>query len=74
MLSWEVTAAGRAAWKALRQLMVRGMPLKEMHLRPTSRMSSADEVDEEATLWRMGSESGELRVNVAAAWGGVGDG
>ncbi len=55
--------------------MVRGMPLNEMHLRPTSRMSSAAargvivELDEGdvATWWRMEREAGELRVNVAAA-------
>jgi hypothetical protein len=45
------------------------MPLKEMHLRPTSRISSAawtldPRVD--ATLWREASDSGELRVKVAA--------
>jgi hypothetical protein len=64
------------ARKALRQLMERGMPLKEMHLRPISRISSAvgrgaDDEGEEvvvATEWRMRSEAGELRVNVAAAW------
>jgi hypothetical protein len=72
-----VTEAGREAWKALRQLMERGMPLKLMHLRPTSRMSSAVWMGslglglwwpgEDATSWRMVRESGELRVNVAAA-------
>lgn len=45
------------------------MPLKEIHLRPTSRMISAastvDE-DEEATRWRRERDSGELRVKVAA--------
>jgi hypothetical protein len=56
--------------------MLRGMPLKEIHLRPTSRMSSAaatsgrDVLEEEAeawaTLWRTASDSGELRVKVAA--------
>lgn len=52
--------------------MERGMPLKEMHLRPTSRMSSAVWTGEsakgevEATSWRMARDSGELRVNVAA--------
>lgn len=53
--------------------MVRGMPLKPMHLRPTSRMNSAfwtaeSGCLEDATLWRTGRESGELRVNVAAAY------
>ena len=65
----DVTSAGREARKALRQLMVRGMPLKEMHLRPTSRMISAvSTLDEEAeaTPWRRERDSGELRVKVAA--------
>lgn len=70
--SFFVTSSGRLAWKALRQLIVRGMPLKLMHLRPTSRMNSAVRVSdpaccEEATLCRTDSESGELSVNVAAA-------
>ena len=63
-----------SARKAFRQLMVRGMPLKLMHLSPTSRISSAAEsgVSEAgdcvvATWWRMASEAGELCVNVAAA-------
>lgn len=56
--------------------MVRGMPLKEMHLRPTSRMNSAasrgvrGEGEVEAVWRREGREAGELRVNVAAAWMG----
>ena len=63
---------GRESWKALRQFMERGMPLKEMHLSPTSRMSSAvwtgesAEGEVDATSWRMARDSGELRVNVAA--------
>lgn len=65
--SCDVMVSGRAAWKALRQLMVRGMPLKDMHLRPTSRISSAAAGVDEATLCRMGRASGELSVNVAAA-------
>lgn len=47
------------------------MPLKLMHLRPTSRINSAAWTSFscwDAMAWRMGSESGELRVNVAAAW------
>jgi hypothetical protein len=57
-----------------RQLIVRGMPLKEMHLRPISRISSAvvsgvsDGVWEGARSCRMSREAGELRVNVAAAF------
>lgn len=49
--------------------MDRGMPLKEMHLSPTSRMSSAAWTLEpfvDATLWREARDSGELRVKVAA--------
>lgn len=55
--------------------MVRGMPLKEIHFNPTSRISSAvasfgfamfEGADEDATLCRAESDSGELRVNVAA--------
>ena len=56
--------------------MVRGMPLKDMHFRPTSRMVSAettgiftsdDEVDdEEAMEWRIVRDSGEFMVIVAA--------
>lgn len=56
------------------ELMVRGMPLKLMHLRPISRISSAAERGDSeeregsvATLWRTAREAGELRVNVAAA-------
>ena len=62
------------ARKAPRLLMVRGMPLKEMHLSPASRISSAAvsgvrEGDREGVReWRASSEAGELRVNVAAAW------
>lgn len=63
---------GSESWKALRQLMERGMPLKEMHLRPTSRMISAvwtgesAEGEVEATSWRTARDSGELSVKVAA--------
>jgi hypothetical protein len=54
------------------------MPLKEMHLRPISRISSAvvsgvsDGVWdwEETRSWKMSREAGELRVNVAAAFFG----
>ncbi len=62
-----------AALKALRVLMVRGMPLKEMHLRPISRRSSAVErgVKVRAMVGtrecRTRREAGELRVIVAAA-------
>lgn len=70
------TAGGRASRKALREFMVRGMPLKEMHLRPTSRISSAawtgdaedGEDGDEARAWRWVREEGELSVNVAAAY------
>jgi hypothetical protein len=61
------------ARKAPRLLMVRGMPLKEMHFRPVSRISSAvvrgvrEGEREGAREWRARSEAGELRVNVAAA-------
>lgn len=51
--------------------MDRGIPLKEMHLSPTSRMSSAAWTLEpfvDATLWREARDSGELRVKVAADW------
>lgn len=57
--------------------MVRGMPLKEMHLRPISRRSSAvergvrveeGEVRVGMRSWSSRSAAGELRVNVAAAW------
>ena len=53
--------------------MVRGMPLKLMHFRPTSRISSAAATGvvsgcEAATACRIGSESGELSVNVEAAY------
>ena len=74
--SWAINEGSRPARKAARQLMVRGMPLKEMHLRPTSRMSSAasrgvkeESGGEEAVSSREGRDAGELRVNVAAAWG-----
>lgn len=48
-MSWRVgvvdrdvaTSEGREAKKAPSVLMLRGIPLKEMHFRPTSRMSSA---------------------------------
>src|SRR5690348_2491347 len=65
------------ALKAPRLLMVRGMPLKEMHLRPTSRISSAVASGERlvcagARSWRTRREAGELRVNVAAACEGPG--
>lgn len=69
-------AEERKERKALRLLMVRGMPLKEMHLRPISRMNSADskaafddklERRDEASVSRGSKEEGELRVNVAAA-------
>lgn len=67
------TLRGSDAWNALRQLMVRGMPLKLMHLSPTSRISSAVCVAlapacAAATSNRTGSASGELRVKVAAAY------
>ena len=39
--SCEVMSLGSEAWNAFRQLIVRGMPLKLMHLRPTSLMNSA---------------------------------
>lgn len=61
------------ARKAPRLLMVRGMPLKEMHLSPASRISSAvasgvREGDREgARACSARSEAGELSVNVAAA-------
>lgn len=45
----------RWARKALRQLIVRGMPLKAMHLRPTSRMSSAAAIEVEASSSSEGS-------------------
>lgn len=53
--------------------MVRGMPLKDIHFRPTSRIVSAvvtAEVEgwEEAMEWRMRRESGEFMVIVAAAF------
>lgn len=72
VLSWLVTDSGSEAWKALRLLIVRGIPLKDMHLSPTSRISSATATgwpDDDATLWRTESESGELRVKVAADCG-----
>lgn len=72
----EVMLWGRDAWNALRQLIVRGIPLKEMHLRPTSRMNSAVRTcavwesprSAEATVCRIERASGELSVNVAAAY------
>lgn len=71
--SCEATSRGRDPWNALRQLIVRGIPLKLMHFRPTSRISSAVDASvpafcAEATLWRTDSESGEFRVNVAAVY------
>lgn len=73
--SGAATESGNPALKALRQLMVRGIPLKLMHLRPTSRMSSAmatlSSVDweEEVACWkRMPRESGEFMVIVAAVY------
>lgn len=73
VLSFDVTSSGSDAWKALRELIVRGIPLKLIHFRPTSRMNSAFWTAElgsfdDATWWRTGRESGELRVNVAAAY------
>lgn len=67
----EVTEEGRDEMNAPSTLMVRGMPLKDMHFRATSRMSSAVwtgvEVDEEeATECRMVRDSGEFIVIVAA--------
>lgn len=74
----------RSERKALRQLIVRGIPLKEMHLRPTSRISSARRrgvrggvregrvgwgVREEEVEWRWEREEGELSVKVVAACG-----
>jgi len=59
--------------KAVRQLIVRGMPLKLIHLRPTSRIVSAADrsVSEEgrskAICWSLHRDSGEFSVNVAAA-------
>jgi hypothetical protein len=53
VVNWLVTDSGSDAWKALRLFIVRGMPLKDIHLRPTSRMSSAAVtgwVEEDATL------------------------
>lgn len=51
--------------------MVRGMPLKDMHFRPTSRMVSAvgtgEDVDE-AMEWRIVRDSGEFMVIVAAVY------
>ena len=51
--------------------MVRGMPLNDIHFRPTSRIVSAvvtgEEVDE-AREWRMWSDSGEFMVMVAAVF------
>jgi hypothetical protein len=53
-------SAAIPALKAPRQLMVRGMPLKEMHFRPISRISSAvdngvreglEEEEEEEAIW-----------------------
>lgn len=85
----EATGAGREARKALRPLMDRGIPLKLMHLRPTSRISSAattgswlldeggdedEDEDEEARAWRMGRPSGALRAKSAAAWKLVSEG
>jgi len=76
--SWEVMEGDRPALKAPRQLIVRGMPLKEMHLRPISRINSAAARGDKgvvsggglvvATSWRISRDAGELRVNVAAAW------
>jgi hypothetical protein len=53
--------------------MVLGMPLKEIHFSPTSRMSSAPAVavivgPEEALSCRATRASGELSVKVAAAY------
>ena len=51
--------------------MVRGMPLKDMHFRPTSRMVSAVGVGEEeveAREWRIVRDSGEFMVIVAAVY------
>jgi hypothetical protein len=39
--SWDARVGGSVARKLFSMLMVRGMPLKEMHLRPTSRRNSA---------------------------------
>ena len=63
----------REALKAERVLIVRGMPLKEMHLRAISRRSSAVARGERFVVregereCRIEREAGELRVIVAAA-------
>lgn len=63
---------GKPEEKAPRQLIVRGMPLKLMHLSPTSRMSSAAyifwacELEDVATRCSSSRESGEFIVIVAA--------
>ena len=46
-------SCGRELWKAPRQLIDRGMPLKEMHFRPISRWSSAivTGFKEESCFW-----------------------
>lgn len=73
--SAEATSGLREAWKVFRQLIVRGMPLKLMHFRPISRMNSAVGTSlplapcaADATRCSAGNESGELSVNVAAAY------
>ena len=74
--SCELMDSGRLALKALRQLMVRGMPLKLMHFRPTSRMNSAvarlSLADWEvlASWYSSVRDSGEFIVMVVAVYWG----
>lgn len=56
--------------------MVRGMPLKDIHFKPTSRIVSALVIGEdgsegkEAMEWRIVRDSGEFMVIVAAVFTG----
>jgi hypothetical protein len=73
-VNFAVTDSGRLARKAPRQLIVLGMPLKEIHLSPTSRISSAVSRDVVgvvgvvvlARLYSAVRDSGEFIVIVAA--------